>query len=119
MAYIFSDCIKEYEGKRIFKLVSLEEYLQFQSEHLEEVEVEDDQDIGFSVKDFFEHLGSFREDMILVYSHTLDSTQTFMMQHCQGLQNIVCTTDIQTNGKGEFFRLCVMTRSQIKCMAIS
>ena len=100
-------------------MVSLEEYLQFQSEHLEEVEVEDDQDIGFSVKDFFEHLGNFKEDMILVYSHTLDSTQTFMMQHCQGLQNIVCTTDIQTNGKGELLHTHIITRSQIECMVIA
>ena len=100
-------------------MVSLEEYLQFQSEHLEEVEVEDDQDIGFSVMDFFEHLGNFKEDMILVYSHTLDSTQTFMMQHCQGLQNIVCTTDIQTNGKGELLHIHIITRSQIECMVIA
>lgn len=52
---------------------------------------------------FFDNLGPYRDDTILVYSHTLDSTQTFLNEHCVGYQNIVCSTDIQTAGKG----LCI------------
>lgn len=100
VTYLFSECIKAYEGKRVFYILSLQEYTQLKSEHLEEVDPEEEADIGFYVEDFFNHLGSSRDSTILVYSHILESTQTFMMKHCQGYQNIVCTTDIQTSGKG-------------------
>ena len=79
VSYLFSECIKE---------------------NLEEVDPEEEADIGFHVEDFFNHLGASKDSTILVYSHMLDSTQTFMMKHCQGYQNIVCTTDIQTSGRG-------------------
>ena len=45
-------------------------------------------------------LGKYKEDIILVYSPVLDSTQTFLQKYCQDLQNVVCTTDIQTQGRG-------------------
>ena len=100
VSYLFSDCIKEYEGKRVFHILSLQEYTQLKSENLEEVDPEEEADIGFHIEDFFNHLGASRDSTILIYSHMLDSTQTFMMKHCQGYQNIVCTADIQTSGKG-------------------
>lgn len=101
------------------KVLTVEQYTCLLSDRITEVDDNLSACEDFCVKDFFEHLGSSRDSTILVYSHTLDSTQTFMMQHCQGLQNIVCTTDIQTNGKGEFLHTHIIIRSQIKCMAIS
>ena len=100
VSYLFSDCIKEYEGKRVFRILSLQEYTQLKSENLEEVDPEEEADIGFHIEDFFNPLGASRDSTILVYAHTLDSTQTVLLDHCKGYQNIVCTTDIQTNGKG-------------------
>ena len=100
VSYLFSDCIKEYEGKRAFRILSLQEYTQVASEHLTEVSDNDDECEDFCVEDFFNHLGASRDSTILVYAHTLDSTQTVLLDHCKGYQNIVCTTDIQTNGKG-------------------
>ena len=101
------------------KVLTVEQYTCLLSDRITEVDDSMSACDDFCVKDFFEHLGNFKEDMILVYSHTLDSTQTFMMQHCQGLQNIVCTTDIQTNGKGELLHTHIITRSQIECMVIA
>lgn len=59
-----------------------------------------DVDAPFPVSDFFDHLGQYRDDMILVYSAVLDSTQTFLQKYCQNVQNVVCTTEIQTQGRG-------------------
>lgn len=100
VTYLFSECMKAYEGKRVFYVLSLQDYIQLKAEHLEEVDPEEEADVGFYVEDFFNHLGSSRDSTILVYAHILDSTQTVLLDYCKGYQNIVCTTDIQTNGKG-------------------
>ena len=67
--------------------MTIDEYKTLVSNTITEVEFEDDEDIGFMAWDFFDNLGPYRDDTILVYSH----------------QNIVCSTDIQTAGKG----LCI------------
>lgn len=64
--------------------------------------VEVDEELAFSVSDFFKTLGKYKEDIILVYSKVLDSTQTFLQHFCRDLQNIVCVADIQTQGRGKF-----------------
>ena len=83
------------------RILSLEEYQSIENSQITEVGCEDDEDIGFSVSDFFNQLGPYRDDTILVYSHVLDSTQVFMNTYCSGYMNIVCTTDIQTTGRGK------------------
>lgn len=80
--------------------MTIEEYKTLVSNTITEVQFEDDEDIGFIAWDFFDNLGPYREDTILVYSHTLDSTQLFLNEYCVSFQNIVCSTDIQTAGKG-------------------
>ena len=84
------------KGKRTIKFLSLDEYKTIENNTINEV----DEDIGFSVCDFYDNLGKYKEDIILVYSPVLDSTQTFLQKYCQDLQNVVCTTDIQTQGRG-------------------
>lgn len=101
--YLFKECIKSLKGKRTVRIMTIDEYKTLVSNTITEVEFEDDEDIGFMAWDFFDNLGPYRDDTILVYSHTLDSTQTFLNEHCVGYQNIVCSTDIQTAGKG----LCI------------
>lgn len=71
--------------------MTIDEYKTLVSNTITEVEFEDDEDIGFMAWDFFDNLGPYRDDTILVYSHTLDSTQTFLNEHCVGYQNIVCS----------------------------
>ena len=78
------------KGKRTIKFLSLDEYKTIENNTITEV----DEDIGFSVCDFYDNLGKYKEDIIL------DSTQTFLQKYCQDLQNVVCTTDIQTQGRG-------------------
>lgn len=80
--------------------MSQSEYEDMCSTLITEVDDEEDGDLGFNPSDFFNNLGPYREDFILIYSHTLSSTQTFMNKYCAGFQNIVCCTDIQTDGKG-------------------
>ena len=99
-ASIFPQSIQMCGVERRIKFVTLEQYQEVTSEHLTEVSDNDDECEDFCVEDFFNHLGASRDSTILIYSHMLDSTQTFMMKHCQGYQNIVCTADIQTSGKG-------------------
>lgn len=93
---LFQKCIEDLKGKRSVRCLSLKEYREAESDILLEVDV----DSPFSVSDFFEHLGIYKDDMILVYSAVLDSTQTFLQKYCQNTQNIVCTTEIQTQGRG-------------------
>lgn len=99
-ASIFPQSIQMCGAERRIKLVTVEQYQEVTSEHLTEVSDNDDECEDFCVEDFFNHLGASRDSTILVYAHTLDSTQTVLLDHCKGYQNIVCTTDIQTNGKG-------------------
>ena len=113
---LFKDCIHSLKGKRTVQILTLSEYCQLESQIVTEVIGDDEEDIGFSVADFFRQLGDYRDDTILVYSHTLDSTQTFMKTYCTDYQNIICTTDIQTQGRGRVSNTWV---SPIGCMMFS
>lgn len=84
------------------RILSLEEYQSIENNRITEVSCEEDEDIGFSASDFFDQLGPYRDDTILVYSHVLDSTQVFLNTYCAGYMNIVCTADIQTSGRGRW-----------------
>ena len=97
---IFPQSIQMCGTTRSIKLVTVEQYQELVSERITEVSDNDDECEDLCVEDFFNHLGSSRDSTILVYAHTLDSTQTVLLDHCKGYQNIVCTTDIQTNGRG-------------------
>lgn len=98
------------------RILTLQEYCEVEYQTITEVDENEGSDLGFIVSDFFKHLGSYRDDTILVYSHTLDSTQTFIKTYCSDYQNIVCSTDIQTQGKGRTSNTWV---SPIGCMMFS
>ena len=102
---LFQKCVKDLEGKRKVRIMPLEEYNKIQAEELKIVDEDENEDSGFLVSDFFKSLGPYRDDMILVYSHMLDSTQTFMNTYCNNMVNIVCCTDIQTQGRGNSFSI--------------
>lgn len=97
---IFPHSVQMCGATRKIRLVTVEQYQELISENITEVSDNDDECEDFCVEDFFNHLGSSKDSTILVYAHILDSTQTILLDYCKGYQNIVCTTDIQTNGKG-------------------
>ena len=83
--------------------MSLAEYETMRSTRVSEIDNQANEDIKFNPSDFFIHLGSVRDDFILIYSSILDSTQEFVKSYCSGLPNVVCCADVQTNGKGSSF----------------
>ena len=83
--------------------MSLAEYETMQSQHVSEMDDRANEDTKFNPSDFFNHLGCYRDDFILIYSSILDSTQKFVKAYCSGLSNVVCCADVQTNGKGSSF----------------
>ena len=113
---IFKDCLEALKGKRTVRIVTLQEYCELEDQTVTEVAENEGEDMGFIVSDFFNNLGSYRDDTILVYSHTLDSTQTFIKTYCSDYQNIVCSTDIQTQGRGRTSNTWV---SPVGCMMFS
>ena len=83
--------------------MSLAEYETMRSTRVSEIDNQANEDIKFNPSDFFIHLGSVRDDFILIYSSILGSTQEFVKSYCSGLPNVVCCADVQTNGKGSSF----------------
>lgn len=115
MPILFKKCLEELRGKRRIRFVTLKEYQLIEDQSIVEV----DEDIGFIVSDFFATLGKYKEDVILIYSAVLDSTQTFLQQYCQDIQNVVCVADVQTQGRGKVGIDTCYCRTKIKCMGFS
>ena len=111
---LFEKCIQHFEGKRKIRFLSLSEYIAVENNTIVEV----DDDSRFSVSDFFKTLGKYKDDFILVYSYVLDSTQTFLQQYCQDLQNIVCVADVQTQGRGTTL-FEILIRPKVECLGLS